>query len=94
MSDKQLLQRLQNYILDCGDEPSMKDLSDAVTRVYNAKVAQLNEEKSKRKPSAYNIFVKEQTAILRAQEADKPKEERMSGKEKMAYILAMWKAKQ
>ena len=99
MTDK-LIARLQNLILDCTTEPSKKDLATAVTKVFKDKAAKAKEEKKqaddkpKRKPSAYNNYYKEQSAILRAQEANKPKEERMSGKEKMAYILAMWKAKQ
>ena len=97
MTDK-LLQRLKDLILNCTNEPSKKDLAAAVTRVYKDKAVAAKEEKKqsddkpKRKPSVYNIFYKEQSAVLRAKEESVPKEERMSAKEKMAHIASLWKA--
>ena len=93
-----LAQRLQDMMLACTDEPSKKDMTAALTKVFKDKTAKAKEEKQqsgdkpKRKPSAYNIFYKEQSAILKENEQSKPKEERMSAKEKMAYIAGLWKA--
>jgi len=93
-----LAQRLQDMMLACTDEPSKKEMTAALTKVFKDKTAKAKEEKQqsgdkpKRKPSAYNIFYKEQSAILKESEQSKPKEERMSAKEKMAYIAGLWKA--
>jgi len=98
MTEK-LLNRLKNLILDCTNEPSKQELTAAVTKVFKDKTAKAKEEKKqatdkpKRKPSAYNIFYKEQSVILREQEQGKAKNECMSAKEKMAYIASLWKAK-
>jgi len=93
-----LAQRLQDMMLACTDEPSKKDMTAALTKVFKDKTAKAKEEKQqsgdkpKRKPSAYNLFYKEQSAILKENEQSKLKEERMSAKEKMAYIAGLWKA--
>lgn len=98
MTEK-LLNRLKNLILDCTNEPSKQELTAAVSKVFKDKAAKAKEEKKqatdkpKRKPSAYNIFYKEQSAILRDQEQGKSKDECMSAKEKMAHIASLWKAK-
>ena len=51
------------------------------------------ENKPKRAPNAYNIFFKEQMAILKEKEAGMSKDECMTAKAKMAHVAELWKAK-
>ena len=99
MSSK-LFSRLSEFVGNQTNEPSKKDLSDAIKQLYKEKAAKAKkekksggEEKPKRKPSAYNEFYKEQSAILKEKEASLDKEDRMTAKEKMTYIANMWKEK-
>jgi hypothetical protein len=48
------------------------------------------EDKKKREPTAYNLFMKEQMAKLKEEETN---ENKMTGKEKMSHIASLWKAK-
>jgi hypothetical protein len=91
-----LIERLQALMLSCTNEPSKKDLTAAVTKVFKDKAGKAKEEKNsedkpKRKPSAYNNFYREQSAVLKQIEESKPKEERMSAKDKMSYIASLWR---
>ena len=97
MSEDKLTTRLTEFMSKLSFEPSKQELTTAVKNVYNNKKKAEKEEKQdkpKRKLSAWNIFYKEQSAILKQQEAEKDKEDRMSAKEKMAYIANLWKEKQ
>lgn len=97
MSEDKLTTRLTEFMSRLSFEPSKQELTTAVKNVYNNKKKAEKEEKQdkpKRKLSAWNIFYKEQSAILKKQEAEKDKEDRMSAKEKMAYIANLWKEKQ
>jgi hypothetical protein len=97
MSEDKLTSRLTEFMSRLSFEPSKQELTTAVKNVYNNKKKAEKEdkqEKPKRKLSAWNIFYKEQSAILKQQEAEKDKEDRMSAKEKMAYIANLWKEKQ
>ncbi len=98
MSNK-LNVRLAEFISNQSEVPSKKELEAAVKAVYNDKKKQEKEdkvvggEKPKRKPSAYNLFYAEQSAILKENEADKKPDEKMTAKAKMQYIAALWKSK-
>lgn len=97
MSENKLTTRLTEFMSRLSFEPSKQELTTAVKNVYNNKKKAEKEEKQdkpKRKLSAWNIFYKEQSAILKQQEAEKDKVDRMSAKEKMAYIANLWKEKQ
>ncbi len=93
--------RLNEFISNQTNEPTKKELTEAITNVFKEKKTQekkskktdCDDDKPKRKPSAYNLFYKEQSAILKEKEALKDKEDRMSAKEKMAYIAQLWKNK-
>lgn len=93
--------RLNEFISNQTNEPTKKELTEAITKVFKEKKTQekkskktdCNDDKPKRKPSAYNLFYKEQSAILKEKEALKDKEDRMSAKEKMSYIAQLWKDK-
>jgi len=94
MSSK-LISRLAEFVSTQTEEPSKKDLADALKEIYKSKKTTKKsndgEEKQKRKPSAYNIYYAEQSAIIKKKEEDTPKEERMTAKEKMSYIAKLWK---
>lgn len=93
MSSK-LISRLNEFLLLQSEEPSKKDISDAVKEIYKSKKTTKKsndgEEKQKRKPSVYNIYYAEQSAIIKKNEENTPKEERMTAKEKMSYIAKLW----
>jgi hypothetical protein len=92
MSSK-LISRLTEFVSAQTEEPSKKDLADALKEIYKSKKTKktnYGEDKQKRKPSAYNIFYAEQSAIIKKKEEDTPKEERMTAKEKMGYIAKLW----
>lgn len=91
--------RLSEFMAQLSFEPSKKDLDVAVKNVFNQKKKAEKEAKStvdkpKRKLSAWNIFYKEQSAILKESEEGKDKSDRMSAKEKMSYIATLWKARE
>jgi hypothetical protein len=94
MSSK-LISRLSDFIATQTEEPSKKDLSDALKEVYKSKKTKKSndegDDKQKRKPSAYNIYYSEQSAIIKQREETIPKDERMTAKEKMSYIAKLWK---
>jgi hypothetical protein len=93
MSEDKLKKRLAEFMSQLSVEPSKKELDTAVKGVFNdkKKAAKESDDKPKRKLSAWNIFYKEQSAILKQNEEGKEKDERMSAKEKMAYIASLWK---
>ena len=95
MSDDKLKKRLAEFVSNLSFEPSKKELDVAVKNIFNdkKKAAKESDDKPKRKLSAWNIFYKEQSAILKASEESKSKDERMSAKEKMTYIAGLWKNK-
>ena len=93
MSEDKLKQRLAEFMSKLTVEPSKKELDSAVKGVFTdkKKAAKGNEDKPKRKLSAWNVFYKEQSAILKVSEEGKDKEDRMSSSEKMTYIASLWK---
>lgn len=95
MSEDKLKLRLAEFMSRLSVEPSKKELDEAVKGVFKdkKKTSKEGEEKPKRQLSAWNIFYKEQSAILKAEEEGKDKDERMSAKEKMSYIASLWKSK-
>jgi len=102
MSNKgdKLKQRLAEFVSNQSEEPSKKELEAALKFVYNEKKKQVkaekdnvNGEKPKRKPSPYNIFYAEQSAILKQKESEEEGCEKMTAKAKMQYIAALWKSK-
>ena len=95
MSDDKLKQRLAEFMAKLSVEPSKKELDNAVKGVFTdkKKAAKGSEDKPKRKLSAWNMFYKEQSAILKISEDGKDKDERMSPSAKMAYIASLWKTK-
>lgn len=78
------------------NEPSKKELAEAVKEVYKEKakkekeVANVGKEKKKREPSAYNNYYKQKAAEIKDSEKSLPKEERMTAKEMMSYIAKLW----
>ena len=72
-----------------------KDMLKIVNTVYadlkkKAKEVKSDDEKPKRKPTAYNIFMKEQMAILKDSEEGKEKDDCMTAKAKMQHIAQLW----
>lgn len=96
-NEDKLTGRLSDFMAKLSFEPSKKEVDTAVKNIYNQKKKADKEgkavDKPKRKLSAWNIFYKEQSAILKKSEEDKDKSDRMSAKEKMAYIAGLWKSK-
>lgn len=82
-------------------EPTKKVVSTAVSKFYaqqkkNKKAndgAAAGENKTKRAPTAYNVFFKEQMAILKEKETGLSKDECMTAKAKMAHVAELWKSK-
>ena len=77
------------------NEPSKKELTEAVKEVYKEKAKKekseiVGKEKKKREPSLYNKFYKEKAAEIKEREKDLPKDERMTAKEMMSYIAKLW----
>jgi hypothetical protein len=92
-----LITRLTEFVSTQTEEPSKKDLENALKEIYKSKKTTKKsndgEEKQKRKPSAYNIYYAEQSAIIKKKEENMPKEERMTAKDKMSYIAKLWHEK-
>ncbi len=96
MSEDKLKARLAEFMSKLTVEPSKKELDDAVKGVFKDKkkpAKDSGDAKPKRQLSAWNIFYKEQSAILKLAEESKEKCDRMSAKEKMSYIASLWKQK-
>jgi hypothetical protein len=99
--EDKLLARFAKLMDDQTHEPTKKEVSAVVTKYYaqqkkNKKTdagAGADEQKAKRAPTAYNIFFKEQMAILKETEANMAKEDCMTAKAKMAYVADLWKTK-
>jgi hypothetical protein len=77
------------------NEPSKKELTEAVKEVYKEKAKKeksenVGKEKKKREPSLYNKFYKEKAAEIKEREKSLSKEERMTAKEMMTYIAKLW----
>ena len=96
-----LYARFAKLMDDQTTEPSKKEVSAVITKFYTQLkkdkkangAAAVDENKPKRAPTAYNIFFKEQMAILKDKEKDLSKEDCMTAKAKMAYVADLWKAK-
>jgi|LauGreDrversion4_2_1035121.scaffolds.fasta_scaffold667641_2 hypothetical protein len=96
MSEDKLKARLAEFMSKLSVEPSKKELDNAVKGVFKDKKKPAKDSgdvKPKRQLSAWNIFYKEQSAILKLAEESKDKSDRMSAKEKMSYIASLWKQK-
>jgi hypothetical protein len=103
MADNKLIERIASLLQDQTEEPTKADVSKAV-KIYFAdkksaakssakKTSNQDGDVKKRQPSAYNVFMREQMAILKENEADKEKDDCMSAKAKMQHIAALWKTK-
>ena len=100
----ELIKRITDFINSKDEELSKKELKKAIGEIYDAmtktekKVRKSKKsssesddssEKKKRAPTAYNLFMREQMAILKEQEtADTDK---MTAKAKMEFIANLWK---
>lgn len=77
--------------VDTGKEYTRAELSKMLTDIYNnlkGKKAKGNgEEKKKKEPSAYNLYLKEQMSVVKEEFPD------LSGRELMKKIGKMWKEK-
>lgn len=103
MSNKgdKLKERLAEFVSKQSEEPSKSELETAVKTVFNEKKKQGKAEKDKscvekpkRKPSAYNLFYAEQSAILKQKEEDKEDGYvKMTAQMKMQYIGSLWNKK-
>jgi hypothetical protein len=96
MSEDKLKARLAEFMSKLSVETSKKELDNAVKGVFKDKKKpgkDSGDAKPKRQLSAWNIFYKEQSAILKLAEESKDKSDRMSAKEKMSYIASLWKQK-
>ena len=100
--EDKLLSRFAQLMEDQTHEPTKKEVSGVVTKYFAQQKktkkaagagAGADEQKAKRAPSAYNIFFKEQMAILKDSEKDMNKDDCMTAKAKMAHVAALWKAK-
>ena len=91
MANTELINRITEFLNSASEDISKKDLTAAISKLYNdMKKPEKKEDKIKRPPTAYNIFMKEQMAKLKEEET---KENKMTGKEKMSHIASLWKAK-
>lgn len=83
MNNTELAEIINKNINSHNEFLSKKELIKLITDIYNdyTKV-----EKKTRQPTAYNIFMKEQMAILMETEEGK----KLSTKEKMQKIAKMW----
>ena len=96
-----LYARFAKLMDDQTNEPSKKEVSAVATKYFTQLkkdkkangAAAVDENKPKRAPTAYNIFFKEQMAVLKDKEKDLSKEDCMTAKAKMAYVADLWKAK-
>ena len=96
-----LYARFAKLMDDQTNEPTKKEVAAVVTKFYTQLkkdkkangAAAVDEHKPKRAPTAYNIFFKEQMAILKDKEKDLSKDECMTAKAKMAHVAELWKAK-
>jgi len=99
MANSELIQRITDFLSSSSEDISKKELTAAISKLYDEmkkpekkekkekKEMKENEEKKKRAPTAYNIFMQEQMAKLKEEES------KMTGKEKMSHIAKLWKAK-
>lgn len=98
-----LYERISNLLRGQTDEPSKIEVINAVKEFYIEKKKTTKEESvkgrigsdgdaKKRKPSSYNVFLKEQMAILKENEVGKDKNDCMTSKAKMQYVAALWKS--
>ena len=102
MSNKgdKLKERLAEFVSNQSEKPSKKEFEAAVKTVFNEKKKKEKSEKdisntgekTKRKPSSYNMFYAEQSSILKQKESEDGGE-KMTAKAKMQYIAALWKEK-
>jgi hypothetical protein len=91
--------RLAEFVSKQSEEPSKKELEAALKTVFNDKKKQEKVEKElntdgvkpKRKPSGYNLFYAEQSAILK--KLEEKGAEKTTAQSKMQYIASLWKAK-
>jgi hypothetical protein len=86
MTDNTLVDKLTEFINSLSIKPSYKDINDAIKKIYNEETKVST--KPKRPPSAYNIFFKTQSALM------KESGNTMNTKERMAHIAKLWKEKQ
>ena len=102
MAEK-LIERISTLLQDQTEEPTKADVTNAVKTYFASKKSAAKSsvkkqsntdgEAKKREPSAYNVFMREQMAVLKASESGKEKSDCMSAKAKMQHIATMWKAK-
>ena len=98
--EDKLLSRFAQLMEDQTHEPTKKEVSGVVTKYFAQQKktkkaagagAGADEQKAKRAPSAYNIFFKEQMAVLKEKEAGKEKDDCMTAKAKMTYVADLWR---
>jgi hypothetical protein len=88
MANSELIQRITDFLSSSSEDISKKELTVAISKLYDEmKKPEKKEDKIKRPPTAYNIFMQEQMAKLKEEES------KMTGKEKMSHIAKLWKAK-
>jgi hypothetical protein len=91
MANTELINRITEFLNYASEDISKKDLTAAISKLYDdMKKPNKKDDKKKREPTAYNLFMKEQMAKLKEEET---KENKMTGKEKMSHIASLWKAK-
>jgi len=91
MANTELINRITEFLNSASEDISKNDLTAAISKLYDEmKKPNKKDDKKKREPTAYNLFMKEQMAKLKEEET---KENKMTGKEKMSHIASLWKAK-
>lgn len=103
MADNKLIERIASLLQDQTEEPTKADVTNAVKTYFASKksaakssvkkTSSTDGEAKKREPSAYNVFMREQMAVLKVSENGKEKNDCMSAKAKMQHIASMWKNK-
>jgi len=99
MANDTIIKAFSDFISSQTEKIEKKEMIKIVNTVYaelkkQAKAEKaVNEEKQKRKPTAYNIFMQEQMQILKQNEEGKQKENCMTAKEKMQHIAKLWASK-
>lgn len=87
MDNSELIARITAFIDAQTDEFSKKDLTTAVSKIYDSlKKKKVDGEVKKRAPSAYNLFMKEEMAKLKENKD-------MSSTEKFKYVAVLWNEK-
>ena len=74
MANTELINRITEFLSSASADISKKELTAAISKLYDdMKKPDKKEDKKKREPTAYNLFMKEQMAKLKEEETNENK---------------------